>query len=153
MKIILQKTDSGEEEIIIRYREMTRKISDVVKLFSDSDSRMAGTKDDARQVYYFAPEDVYYFETVEGVAYAYLEKEVYRLREKLEEIVYRYGELGIARCTRTMAVNLYKVDWLKSQPGGRILAALKNGEKVVISRKYAETLREQLRRGSPDVER
>jgi DNA-binding LytR/AlgR family response regulator len=52
-----------------------------------------------------------------------------------------------------MAVNLYKVDWLKSQPGGRILAALKNGEKVVISRKYAETLREQLRRGSPDVER
>jgi len=148
MKITLQKVDSGDEEIIIRYEEMTRKISDVIKLLSDSDNRIAGTKEDTRQMYYFAPEEVYYFESVDGVVYAYLEKEVYRVREKLEEIVYQYGDLGIARCTRTMAANLYKVEWLKSQPGGRILAELQNGEKIMISRKYAEPLRRQLRRGS-----
>jgi len=148
MKITLQRVASGEEEIIIRYHEMTREVSDAVKMLSGSDSRLAGTKEEQGRVYYFAPEDVFYFESVDGVVYACLEKEVYRVRDKLEELTARYGELGIVRCTRTMALNLYKVEWLKSQPGGRILASLQNGEKVLVSRKYAEGLRTRLKRGS-----
>lgn len=148
MKVTLQKVDQGNEEVIIRYHDMTQEISDLVSMLSGSRSRIAGTKEDVRQVYYFAPEDVFYFESVDGMVYACLEKEVYRVREKMDDIVYRYGSLGIVRCTRTMAVNLYRVEWLKSQPGGRILAALQNGEKVVVSRKYAESLRMRLREGS-----
>lgn len=147
MKVSLQKVDREEEEIIIRYHDMTPEISDVVKIFSGSDSRLSGTKDDGKQIYYFAPENVYYFESVEGVLYAYLEKEVYRTKGKLEEIICEYGSLGIVRCARTMAVNLYKIEWLKSQPGGRILAALQNGEKIMISRKYAGLLRSHLKKG------
>ncbi len=147
MKITLQKVESGNEEILIRYCEMTQEISDVIKRFSGA-SRLAGTKEDAQKIYYFVPEEVYYFESVDGMVYACLEKEVYRVRTKLEQLVYQYEPLGFVRCSRTMAVNLYKVEWLKSQPGGRILAALQNGEKIVISRKYAENLREQLKKGS-----
>ena len=148
MKITLQKTDTGEDEIIIRYREMTREISDAVKLLSGTGPRLSGVKEDGGERYYFAPGEVYYFESVDGRLYAYLEKEVYRLREGLEEISEQYADLGIVRCARTMAVNLYQVEWLKSQPGGRILAALRNGERIVISRRYAGELRRQLRRGA-----
>lgn len=147
MRIVLQKVEAGDEEVVIRYHEMTREVSDIIKMFSRGDSRLGGTKEDLRQIYYFAPEDVFYFESVDGVVYACLEEEVYRVREKLEELVYQYGELGIVKCSRTMAVNLYKVEWLRSQPGGRIMASLKNGEKVVISRRYAEELRNRLKRG------
>jgi len=148
MKITLQKIDSGEEEIVIRYHHMTREISEVLKILSGSGSRLSGFQEDTRQVYYFTPEEVYYFESVDGVTYACLEKEVYRMREKLEELIGQCGEFGMVRCSRTMAVNLYKVEWLKSQPGGRILAALHNGEKIVISRKYAQELRFRLKEGS-----
>lgn len=147
MKIRLQRVALGEEEIIIRYHEMTREVSDAVRMLSGSGLRLEGTLEEPGRVYYFAPEDVFYFESVDGVVYACLEKEVYRVREKLEEITARYGELGIVRCARTMAVNLYKIEWLKSQPGGRILACLLNGENVVISRKYREELRARLRQG------
>ena len=148
MKITLRKVKPGEEEIIVRYHEMTPEISDFIRLASRSGNRMEGMKDETKQVYYFAPEDVYYFESVDGMLYACLEKEVYRLRDKLEDIIYQYEEYGFVRCTRTMALNLYRVEWLKSQPEGRILAALQIGEKVIISRKYAETLRRRLKEGN-----
>ena len=148
MKITLQKIETEEEEIIIRYREMTREISDVMKLLSGTDGRLSGVKEDEGRQYYFALEEVYYFESVDGRLYAYLEKAVYRLREGLEEIAEQYAQRGIVRCARTMAVNLYQVEWLKSQPGGRILASLRNGEQIVISRRYAGELRRQLRRGA-----
>lgn len=148
MKITLQKVDSEQEEIIIRYHHMTREISDVLKMLSGSGGRLAGTKEDRGQVYYFVPGEAFYFESVDGVTYACLEKEVYRVREKLEEILYQYEDIGIVRCARTMAVNLYRVEWLKSQPGGRILAELSNGERIMISRKYARTLRERLKCGA-----
>ncbi|MCR2048857.1 LytTR family transcriptional regulator DNA-binding domain-containing protein [Acetatifactor muris] len=147
MKITLQKVDGEEEEVIIRYREMTWEISDVVRLLSGGGRRLSGVKEDGEARYYFTPEEVYYFESVDGRIYAYLEKAVYRIRESLEDISEQYAELGIVRCSRTMAVNLYQVEWLKSQPGGRILASLRNGENIVISRRYAGELRRQLRRG------
>lgn len=150
MKVTLQKVDSEQEETVIRYRQMTSEISQAVRLLSGGGDRLEGTKGEEGQVYYFASGEVYYFESVDGATYAYLEKETYRVREKLEEILCRYGESGIVRCARTMAVNLYQVEWLKSQPGGRILAELTNGERILISRKYAQVLRERLRRESAE---
>lgn len=151
VKITLQRVESGEEEIIIRYREMTPEITSMVERLSGSGARLSGIREsegEGRQVCYFDPGGAYYFESVDGMVYAYLEKEVFRIREKLEEIICRYGGLGIARCSRTMALNLYRVQYLQSQPGGRILAILQNGEKIVISRRYAGALREKLRRGA-----
>lgn len=148
MKITLQKVDREDEEIIIKYHEMTREISDVVKMLSGSGRRLSGTEEGERQTYYFAPEEAYYYESVDGATYAYLERKVCRIKEKLEDLLYQYGNLGIVRCSRTMAVNLYKVEWLQSQPGGRILATLQNGERIVISRKYAVSFRKQLKKGA-----
>lgn len=151
MKITLQKVDSGQEEVIVRYHNMTSELSEAVRLLSGIGDRLSGTKGEEGRVYHFMPGEVFYFESVEGATYAYLEKETYRVREKLEELLCRYGEQGIVRCARTMAVNLYQVEWLKSQPGGRILAELVNGERILISRKYAQALRERLKRGSREA--
>lgn len=151
MKITLQKTDAGQEEAIIRYHNMTPEISEAVRLLSGGGDRLAGTDEEGR-VRHFILGEVFYFESVDGAVYAYLERETCRMREKLEELLCRYGGQGMVRCTRTMAVNLYQVEWLKSQPGGKILAELANGERVLISRKYAQALRERLRRGRREAE-
>jgi len=162
MRITLQKVESGEEEIIIKYRQMSGELSDLLERLTGSGcsqtdaacGRMSGmlleafgAEEQAGCSYFFPPEDVFYFESVDGIVYACLEKEVYRIRGKLEEVACRCEELGILRCSRTMAVNLYKIEWLKSQPAGRILASLQNGEKILISRKYAGLLRRKLKEG------
>lgn len=162
MKITLQKVAPGEEEIIIKYHQMSRELSDMVKKMSggsalppSADSgKMSGMllenseeKGDGGREYFFFPDEVYYFESVDGVVYACLEKEVYRIREKLEDVVFQYEDFGIVRCSRTMAVNLYRIEWLESQTAGRILASLQNKEKILISRKYAGLLRRKLKEG------
>ena len=46
--------------------------------------------------------------------------------------------------------NIYRIDHLKSEPGNRILATMENGEKVMISRKYAKGLRQILKGGAEE---
>ena len=147
MKITLCRVAPGEEEIIIRYHQMSRELSESSGKLSGTLLNCSEGKGESGREYFFSPEEVYYFESVDGVVYACLEKEVYRIREKLEEMVCRYGEMGIVRCSRTMAVNLYKIEWLESQTAGRILASLRNREKILISRKYAGLLRRKLKEG------
>ena len=147
MKILLQKVEKGQEGIIIQYHEMTTEISDAIKMLSGS-SKLVGMKVNGQQIHYFAPEEVYYFESVDGAVYAYLERAVYRIREKLEDILCQYADIGIIRCSRTMLVNLHRVEGLKSQPAGRILAFLQNGEKIIVSRRYAGALRGQMKKGA-----
>lgn len=147
MKVTIQKTGERiEDEIIIRYHKMTPEISRIMNLLSIKNKRLTGLNADNQKVL-FTPHDVFYFESVDGVLYAYLENEVYRIREKLDEIISQYENIGIIRCSRTMAVNLYLIERLKSEPGGRILATLQNEEQIIISRKYAGILRNKLKNG------
>lgn len=51
-----------------------------------------------------------------------------------------------------MILNLYKISFLKSEPGNRIRATMENGEQVMISRRYAKELRQILKGGSKEDE-
>lgn len=145
MKITLQQTDKNvETEIIIRYHKMTPELSRILELLSVKSNRLTGITEENQQIL-FAPQEVLYFESVDGILYAYLQNQVYRMREKLENVISQYETFGFIRCSRTMAVNLYQVERLKSESGGRILATLQNGEQIIISRKYAGVLRKQLK--------
>lgn len=53
-------------------------------------------------------------------------------------------EDGFFRCGKSAAVNLRQTEQLRSQPGGRLLLTLSNGEKILVSRRYAAVLRRQL---------
>lgn len=148
MKITLQQITEGEAELVIRYREMDAEIEAIMRLLESREEKLSGTMDgQGSRQFLFSPQDVLYFESVDGMTYAYLQEGVYRIRENLQEIIGRFGGQGFCRCARTMVVNIYKMDSLKSEPGGRILASLSNGEQIMISRKYAGELRNILRKG------
>lgn len=147
MKLTIQKTtEIREEEIIIRYHKMTPELANILNFLSIKNTRLTGINEYDQKIL-FTPHEVFYFESVDGVLYAYLKNEVYRIKEKLEDIISQYKPFGVIRCSRTMAVNLYLIERLKSEPGGRILATLQNGEQIIISRKYAGLLRNELRNG------
>lgn len=148
MKVTMEQLAAGEEEIIIRYREMNESIEALCRFIKGQESKLMGRGvNGSGQVYLFSPDEVFYFESVDGAVYAYLSDAVYRMQESLFEITARCEENGFLRCSRTMAINIYKMERLKSESGSRIRAILSNGETVMISRKYAKELRAVLKRG------
>lgn len=147
MKVTLNKIQTGEEEIIVNYKNLTPELSELLHKLSLQNTRLTGFAEKGEQMVVFSVEEVLYFESVDGVTYAYLEQAVYRLREKLEELAGQYGALGLVRCSRTMLMNLYKVAFLQSIPGAKLLATMNNQEQILISRKYAGNIREALDKG------
>ena len=143
MKVVLQQISEGSEEIRIRYRQMTEQIEEIVHYIEGQGDKLIGMKDG--QQFMLRPYDVIYLESVEGTAYLYTEKEVYRSSLTLMAAERAYGDEGYFRCSKSMVVNIYRIQKLQSMPGNRIDVTMDNGEHVVISRRYAKELRNILK--------
>ncbi len=148
MKIILEQISDGEEEMIIRYKEKGTKLQAILHFVENQEEKLSGFKEgEDRQLSLLVPGEIDYFESVDKAVFAYLDRGVYRVKESLNDLLLKYEDSGFIRCSRTMVVNIYKMNQLKSEAGGRILATLHSGEKILISRKYAVALRNRLNRG------
>ena len=145
MKLTLQKIDKGTDEVIIKYRQMTEQIDHIVRYIEGKGEKLAGLKDG--QEYMLCISDVVYLESVEGVTYLYTEQEVYKSNLTLAVAEAIYTEEGLFRCSKSMVINMYRIERLKSMAGNRIDVTMDNGEHVIVSRRYAKELRAILKEG------
>ena len=145
MKLTLYRILEGEEEVIIRYREMTPQVESIAEAVRCSGRRIAAVWEG--KTVYIRPEQIYYLENVDGVTYAYLSDKVVRIPSSLKSLEIQFAGRGFFRCAKSMILNIYKIQYLKSEPGNRIRAMMENGEQVIISRKYAKELRRILEEG------
>lgn len=143
MKVTLQQIDRGNEEVIIRYRQMTEYLAGIVEYLEGKSEKLAGTKDG--QQFLINVQDILYLESVDGVTYFYTKSEVYRTGHTLARFETLYAREGFFRCSKSVMLNIYRIKRLKSMAGNRIDAMMDNGEHIVISRRYAGELRSILR--------
>lgn len=143
MKVKLNQILDGEEEVIINYREMNEEVARILQAASGIEARIMGTKEDASAL--LAPTDILYIESVDRGTYAYTEDDVYRITPTLTELADHYAASGFFRCSKSIILNIYRIEELRSESGNRIDARMKNGEHVVISRRYAKELRKLLK--------
>ncbi len=150
MKLELTRIQEGEDEVIVRYREMNEQIEAIAAIAQGSEQRIQAYWEG--QTLLLRPEHIYYMENVDGITYAYLEDRVARVPESLRALEICYGRRGFFRCSKSMILNIYKIHHLKSEPCSRIRATMENGEQVIISRKYAKELRQILKGGNGNEE-
>lgn len=143
MKIRMEQIKDGEEEVILRYREKTREIEEILS-YLNKRSRTILCKKDGEDVL-VNPRDVIYLESVDGTTYAYTENEVYQAGLSLAGAEAEFSGAGFFRCSKSMVINVYHIERLKSEAGNRIDAVMTGGEHVIISRRYAKVLRRLLR--------
>lgn len=67
MKITLQQTDTGEDEVILRYRQMTEQIGYIIGCIENSDRTLEGVWEGKRCR--IRPAEVIYLESVDGVTW------------------------------------------------------------------------------------
>lgn len=139
MKITLQKIVEGTEEVLIKYKNRTEWLDNLVNYLENRKEKLVGFKE--KEKYVIQPGKVIYFESVDGNTYLYTREDVYKTNLSLDSLVRLYSEEGYFRCSKAMILNVYHIEKLKSLSGNRVDATMDNGEHVIISRRYAKELR------------
>lgn len=142
MKIIIETPkDDEEDEIIIRCKELDDELMNLISLLKNGSSRITGYSD--KTIRQLIPKEIYYFESVDNKVFAYCEKEVYEVKEKLYEIEQLYQHSDFQRISKSVIVNISWIEFISPILGSRLEATLKNHEKVIISRQYVPELKKK----------
>ena len=143
MKIIIESPQPNEEDtIIIRCTSPDQQLISMLLSFQNSSTELIGYLDN--KIVRLNYSDVYYFEANENRVFAYCHSDVYEIKYKLYELENQFSSLDFARCSKSMIVNLEKIEYLSPLFSGKMEAHLKNGENVIISRQYIRDLKTRL---------
>ena len=137
MKVTIQEAPGAQTELIIRCDRATEEVR---RLAAMLDGRRVPARS-GDTVLLLEPAKILYCEYVDGGVFAYTAEGVYPARLTLTELE---RDHGFFRCSKTMVVNLRAIDALKSGDCGRVIATVRSGEKLIISRRYAAALRDEL---------
>ncbi|MGE4483841.1 MAG: LytTR family DNA-binding domain-containing protein [Oscillospiraceae bacterium] len=142
MKISVVEEPGAQKEVVIRCNKVDDEVRELIRLIGIKDKRLA--VEDGESLLFLEPSEVLYCEYVNDRVFFYTEKTVYPAGCTLAETEETYSPFGFFRCSKSMVVNLRKIVSLKSEMNGRIIATVKNGERIIISRHYSKLLRWRL---------
>ncbi len=143
MKLLIEQIPTIEEtEIIIRCRENDEKISKISSYIRTNYITIMGKLNG--ESYTLSLDDIYYFEAVENRVFAYVEKEVFEVSYKLQKLTDILEKTSFIQIARTIILNINKIDKVSTLVNGRIGAVLSNGEKMIITRVYAQAFKRKL---------
>lgn len=148
MKYIIQKINDGEDELILRYQNVTEEIEQALRFMSRPQHRLLGTKDEQKTIIDFG--SILYAESVDGKCFVYTESDVFGVEHTLTQLEQILSDVNFFRCSKSMIINIDKVRHLKSLASNRIDATMCNGEHIMISRTYASDFRKRLKGVSSD---
>ena len=143
MRVDIQRIESGEDEVILRYKEETKKIRAILDVIRSGGDRLYGRKDEEKVS--VLPGDILYMESVDDKVFAYTTRDVVRLDGTLAGLLESLNDVRFFRCSKSMIINIEKVERLKSLSSNRIDATMEGGEHILISRTYASEFRRILK--------
>ena len=146
MKIYIRSVSKDiEERIMIECHEVREDIKEIVDFVKSKDTTLTAYMD--QDVFYISLHDIYYIDSVDNKVFVYLKDKVYELKNKLYEFESLYAGKSFFRCSKSVIVNLIKIECIKPALNSRFVAKMKNGEEVIISRKYIPDLKQKLQGG------
>lgn len=149
---LIENMKIEETQVTVEYREQdepVKKLIAFVEHLEEGTNGLVGSCDG--KIYPLKPEDILYMEAMERKTFCYTAERVYELEEKLYELEKKYVHLDFMRISKSYIINLQRIQALKPDFGGKILATMDNGEKLYISRQYAPILKEKLGMGGRRV--
>ena len=143
MKVTVEK-DQKENVVFaeIHCKEVTEEVSRLERHIRNFDTFITA-KEDGSNVN-VSTGDIYYIESVDKKTFIYTEKNVSVTDKRLYELEEILDNNDFFRCSKSMIVHLNKVVSLKPEITRNTRAPLKNGEVILISRRYAADLKKLL---------
>ena len=131
------------EMVLIRCHEIREEIQEIADFVRSRQGMISGMMNGAQ--YEIAVSDLYYIESVDGRTYLYTQKNVYETSYRLYELEKLLKPKRFQRISKSVLVNLMKIQSIQPAFNGRFTILLKSGEKVVISRNYVKAFKSALK--------
>lgn len=132
------------DTVIINCNTINDNVNEVINILENYDNKIVGKINNEK--YFLQLSDIFYFEAVDNKVFAYTEKEVYEINYKILELIDKLRDTSFIQTSRTIILNIDKIDHMSSLINGRILAVLLNKEKQIITRAYALDFKNKLAR-------
>lgn len=143
MKVILEQvSDIVENQVLIQYVSLDKKVRDLINYLKKPDKGLFGTVN--KELYILDREKIFYIESFHNEIFIYGEKECYQSSKRLYELEKELDGHSFFRASKSLILNIDKIQSVKALLDGRFEAKLLNGEAVYISRKYVPVLKSKL---------
>jgi DNA-binding LytR/AlgR family response regulator len=139
---IIENNNLNEDLVTIECKEITQTILNVANYIENYGLNIIGKLNGER--YFVSLNDIYYFEAVDNKVFAYTKSEVYEVNYKIHEINDLFSNTFFVQISRTVILNIDKINRVSTLVNGRILAVLNNKEKQIITRAYAHEFKQKL---------
>ena len=144
MKLETRKIPESEPEMVeIRYHWITDEIQEIISFVKSRQGQLSAVRDGKR--FEIPVVDLFYAESVDERLFLYTASDSYEIRMKLYELEDLLKSKSFLRISKSMIVNLMKITSVCPTLNGRFSAVLKNGEEIIISRKYVPALKQVLK--------
>jgi len=143
MKYVIQKISDGEDELTLRYKQLNDEVEQALRFMTRPHRKLFGTKDGIKNVIELS--DILYAESVDGRTFIYTDCNVFGVEHTLTQLEQILCDINFFRCSKSMIINIDKVQQLKSLASNRIDATMRSGEHIIISRTYASAFRKRLK--------
>ncbi len=146
MKLEVRKVPEAEPEMVeIRCHQITDEVRELISFVKSRQGQLTASQDGQR--FEIPVVDLFYAESVDERVFLYTARDSYEIRMKLYELESLLKNRHFLRISKSMLVNLMKISSVRPALNGRFSALLKNGEEVIISRKYVPALKQILKGG------
>ena len=137
-----EQQDLDKPEVTIAYSKMTstiRRVADFVRIV---DQTVLCKKE--CEEYVIAAADIFYVESVDKRTFVYCEEEVYECALRLYELETLLMGGGFVRVSKSILLNIDKLNGVKTLANSRLEATLTNGECICVTRKYLKDMKQAL---------
>jgi DNA-binding LytR/AlgR family response regulator len=132
-------------EILITYEKMNQEVEYLASLIQLANKRVRCIYDGNEK--FVKASDIYYIESVDKKTFVYCEKEVYRTENRLYQLMKELDKIGFIQIKKSCILNINTLDMIRPMINSRMEATLKNGERLLVTRKYLANIKQELQKG------
>jgi len=144
MKITVNQDPAFREtEVVVNCPQVDEELLRLVAMLRVYQKKLVGTLDGESCL--LDVKDVLYIDTADKKTFLYTAGQVYESALRLYELEDALRELDFLRAGRSCIVNFRHVRSIRPELGGRLLVTVDNGEKLYVSRQYADGMRAKLK--------
>ena len=146
MKIIIEPQNSIEELLVkIFCKEQDDEVNRLYQHISNYAQPIWVMQNNL--TYKLYENDIYYIDTVEGNTFFYTENDVYETKDSLATVEHRIKGRQFVRISKNCIINIDYLQQVAPYTNHRLLAHMRNGEKLIVGRTYIQELKNIVKKG------